>query len=248
VNELRILMGMPVTVEVVDGTATRDLLDSAFGYFEYVDGKFSTYKADSEISRINRGEVSLEAASEDMRAIFALADQTRDETDGYFDMRRAGTYDPSGVVKGWAIYNASQKLQRRGARNFYIDAGGDIQMSGANAQGQHWRVGIRNPFDPAQIVKVLSLTDCGVATSGTYIRGQHIYNPHDEADPLTEVLSMTVIGPNICEADRYATAAFAMGRQGVFFIEGLAGFEGYMIDREGRATLTSGFERYVRHD
>ncbi len=241
-------MGMPITVEVVDGSATQDLLDSAFGYFEYVDRKFSTYKEDSEISCINRGELSLEAASEDMQAIFALADQTRDETDGYFDLRHAGAYDPSGVVKGWAIYQVSQLLRRGGARDFYIDAGGDIQMSGANEQGQNWRVGIRNPFDPAEIVKVVSLTDCGVATSGTYIRGRHIYNPHDAADPLAEIVSMTVIGPNICDADRFATAAFAMGRQGIYFIESLPGFEGYMIDRDGRATLTSGFERYVLHD
>ena len=241
-------MGMPITVEVVDESATQDLLNSAFEYFEYVDGKFSTYKDDSEISQINRGEVSLEAASQDMKAIFALADETRDETDGYFDMRHAGAYDPSGVVKGWAIYQVSQLLRGGGASNFYIDAGGDIQVSGANAQGQNWRVGIRNPFDPAQIVKVVSLTDCGVATSGTYIRGRHIYNPHDAADPLTEIVSMTVIGSNICDADRFATAAFAMGRQGIFFIEGLPGFEGYMIDREGRATLTSGFERHVLND
>ncbi|HEX8990207.1 MAG TPA: FAD:protein FMN transferase [Anaerolineales bacterium] len=248
VNELRILMGMPITVEVVDEAATKDLLDSAFAYFEYVDRKFSTYKEDSEISRINRGEVSLEAASEDMKAIFALADETRDRTDGYFNMRHADAYDPSGVVKGWAIYHVSQLLRGRGARNFYIDAGGDIQTSGMNAQGHDWRVGIRNPFDPAQIVKVLSLTDCGIATSGTYIRGRHIYNPHNAADPLTEIVSITVIGPNICDADRFATAAFAMGRQGIFFIEGLPGFEGYMIDREGLATLTSGFERHVRND
>ena len=241
-------MGMPITVEVVDDSATQDLLDSAFGYFEYVDRKFSTYKDDSEISRINRGEVSLAAASEDMKAIFALADETRDETNGYFDMRHAGGYDPSGVVKGWAIYQVSQLLRGRGARNFYLDAGGDIQISGANARGQDWRVGIRNPFDPAQIVKVLSLTDCGIATSGTYIRGSHIYNPHDATDPLTEIVSITVIGPNICDADRFATAAFAMGRQGIFFIESLPGFEGYLIDREGQATLTSGFERHVLND
>ncbi len=241
-------MGMPVTVEIVDGSATQALLNTVFGYFEYVDRKFSTYKDNSEIMRINRGELSLEAATEDMKIIFSLADQTREETNGYFDIQHEGEYDPSGVVKGWGIYNAARLLRGRGVQNFYIDAGGDIEMGGSNARGESWRVGIRNPFDPVQIVKVLSLTDCGVATSGTYIRGPHIYNPHDSADPLREIVSMTVIGPNICEADRFATAAFAMGRQGIFFIEGLSGFEGYMIDREGRATLTSGFDRYVLND
>src|SRR5579871_1456007 len=59
----------------------------------------------------------------------------------------------------------------------YVDAGGDVQVMGKNAQGDNWRVGIRNPFNAQQIVKTLALTDCGIATSGTYIRGDHIYNP-----------------------------------------------------------------------
>jgi len=49
----------------------------------------------------------------------------------------------------------------------------------------------------------------------------------------------------VFEADRFATAAFAMGRKGIQFIEELPGFEGYMIDAQARATYTSGFERYV---
>ncbi len=240
-------MGMPVTVEVVDASATQSLLDSAFSYFEYVDAKFSTYKDDSEISRINRGDLTPELASDDMRAIFALAEQTRLETNGYFDIYHAGAYDPSGVVKGWAVFNAASLLREQGTRDYYIEAGGDIQMSGMNSQRENWRVGIRNPFDPNEIVKVLSVTDCGVATSGSYVRGNHIYNPRDPADTLADIVSITLIGPDICEADRYATAAFAMGRHGIFFVESLYGFEGYMIDADGRATFTTGFERFVLH-
>ena len=183
-----------------------------------------------------------------MRTVFALAEQTKRQTGGYFDIDRSGFYDPSGVVKGWAILNAADILRRAGAANFYVEAGGDIQMAGRNGEGGDWRVGIRNPFDPTQIIKVLSLTDCGVATSGTYARGRHIYNPKDAEDPLSEIVSLTVIGPDICEADRFATAAFAMGTGGIFFIEALPGFEGYMINSEGRATSTTGFERYVLHD
>jgi FAD:protein FMN transferase len=245
VKELRLLMGMPITVEVVDASATQAMIDSVFRYLEYVDRTFSTYKEDSEISRINRGELRPEAASADMQAIFALAEQTRLESNGYFDIRHGGQYDPSGVVKGWAIDNASRLLRQQGAQNFHVEAGGDIQMSGLNADGEPWRVGIRSPFDPDEIVKVLSLTDHGVATSGSYVRGDHIYNPQDEADALDEIVSITVVGPDICEADRFATAAFAMGRHGIFFLENLYGFEGYMIDRDGRATMTTDFKRYV---
>jgi len=94
----------------------------------------------------------------------------------------------------------------------------------------------------------LSVTDRGVATSGTYVRGQHIYNPLDEDQLITDVLSLTVIGPDIYEADRFATAAFAMGRNGINFIECLEDFEGYMIDKNKLATFTTGFEKWVLHD
>ena len=178
-KKTRIIMGMPVIIEVVDpGVATQDL-DSIFAYFEYVDRKFSTYKPDSEISLINRQELTLDQSSEDMQAIFALAEQTRLETDGFFNIDRNGRYDPSGIVKGWAIQTAAGLLKQAGFEYYYVDAGGDMQVSGRNAQGQDWRVGIQNPFNPKEIVKVLSIRDCGVATSGTYVRGQHIYNPTD---------------------------------------------------------------------
>ncbi len=239
---------MPITVEIVDAFANEDLLDEVFNYFEYIDEKFSTYMESSEISQINRNELSLEDASEDMKTIFALGEQTRLETNGYFDIRQGERYDPSGVVKGWAIWQAAEILRKKGAGNFYIDAGGDIQMTGMNGEGLKWRVGIRNPFKPDEIVKALSLTDCGVATSGTYVRGSHIYNPLDTDDPLDEILSLTVIGPDILEADRFATAAYAMGRQGIFFIESLDGFEGYVIDCDGRATFTTDFQRYMLND
>ena len=57
--------------------------------------------------------------------------------------------------------------------------------------------------------------------------------------------SLTVIGPNVYEADRFATAAFAMGRDGIVFIDGIPGLEGYMITDEKTATMTRGFSEYV---
>lgn len=243
-KETRLLMGMPISVEVIDLNATQQDLDDVFDYFDYVDEAFSTYKASSEISRLNRGEVAQDECSDDVRTVLALAEQTRRATDGYFDIWRDGAIDPSGIVKGWAVQNAADLLAERGFRDFYVDAGGDVQVSGTR-QGNPWRVGIRNPFDRREIVKVLALTDCGVATSGTAVRGQHIYNPHKPGEPIHDVVSLTVVGPNVYEADRFATAAFAMGPAGVQFIQRLPGFEGYLIDAQRRATYTSGFERYV---
>ena len=243
-KQTRLLMGMPITLEVDDAVVTQNDLDTVFAYFKSVDETFSTYKATSEITKINTGELSIPHASLDVQTIFALSEQTKIETQGYFDIYCDGVCDPSGIVKGWAISNAAKLLKAREFRNFYIDAGGDVQVVGTNG-GRPWRVGIRNPFNRNEHVKVLMLSDKGIATSGTAIRGQHIYNPYHRDTPLVEIVSITVIGLDIYDADRFATSAFAMGRQGIQFIETLAGFEGYMIDASARATFTSGFERYV---
>jgi thiamine biosynthesis lipoprotein len=247
VKQTRLLMGMPITVEIAEDSATKDALEAVFSYFDYVDWKFSTYKEDSEISLINRHALRPDQFSEDMRTIFALAEETRQETNGYFDIARKGLCDPSGIVKGWAIDNAAKMLGRMGFRDYYVEAGGDIQAIGRNSRGQKWRVGIRNPFNLNEVVKVLAVSNCGVATSGTYVRGQHIYNPKHDGDLVMDIVSLTVIGPDIYEADRFATAAFAMGREGILFVESREALEGYMIDREGQATFTSGFAEYVDH-
>lgn len=243
------IMGMPVTVDVVDETAKEENLTEIFEYFEKVDKKFSTYKADSEITKINKGLLGRDNFSAEMAEIFRLSEQTKQQTRGYFDIEMAkNIYDPSGLVKGWAIFNAANLLARRGFANFYVEAGGDIQAVGHNQAGEKWKVGIRNPFNKSEIVKVVYLSDRGMATSGSYERGAHIYNPHQPQKKISDIVSLTVIGPNIYEADRFATAAFAMGQDGINFIEKLAGLEGYIINKDGIASQTSGFGEYLSTD
>ena len=240
------IMGMPITVEIVGESVPDEHFAAVFAYFEAVDARFSTYKNGSEITRINRGEISKPKQSPEMSEVFALAEKTKEEANGYFDIKNPdGLLDPSGIVKGWAIQKAANLLEKRGVKNFYIDAGGDIEARGVNDENQPWKIGIRNPFKPAEIVKNVQLSNAGIATSGTYIRGFHIYNPRSPETVLDEIVSISVIGPNIYEADRFATAAFAMGRQGILFIESLDGLEGYSIDAYGQATYTSNFNNYV---
>ena len=238
------IMGMPVTVEIADGAEAAKAIQRTFDYFRSVDARYSTYKEDSEISRINRG-LPEEEWSDEMREILKLCEQTKQDTDGYFDIQRGDKIDPSGLVKGWAIGQATRRLSQDGIKNFRVDVGGDIQVGGHNRRGRAWRIGIRNPFDRNEIVKVVEITSVGLATSGTAIRGQHIYDPHMPGAKITGIASLTVIGPDIYEADRFATAAFAMGGRGIRFIESQPGLEGYMIGSGKQAVLTSGFERYA---
>ena len=237
-------MGMPINVVIEDEAADESAFREVRDYFHYVDDQYSPYKPTSEVSKINGGLPESKWTPE-MKTILKLCQQTKDQTRGYFDVFRDGQLDPSGLVKGWAIDSAARLLKKRGLRNFYIEAGGDVQVSGRNADGRPWSVGIRNPFNKDEIVKAVEVTTEGVATSGTYLRGQHIYDPVGGTAEITDVASLTVIGPNIYDADRFATAAFAMGKSGIAFIQSLKGYEGYMISSDKLATLTSGFGQYV---
>jgi FAD:protein FMN transferase len=243
--ETRLIMGMPITVDIIAPQAD-ELREQVFQYFEAVDLNFSPYIDASEVCRINRGEVAARDVSNAMAEVLALAEDTRVASDGYFNvLRPQGGIDPSGIVKGWAIGKAAAMIAAAGAQNYFVEAGGDIQAKGLSADGSVWRVGVRSPFDSNEIIKVLQLADAGVATSGAYVRGAHIYNPHEPSTELSDIVSMTVVAKSVVDADRFATAAFAMGRDGIYFIEALEGIEAYAVDAEGIATQTTGFGAYV---
>jgi thiamine biosynthesis lipoprotein len=243
VKKTELIMGMPITVEVVDKSGDEYLV-MVFDYFRKIDARYSTYKKNSEISLINNG-LPKEKWSKEMKTVLGLCEQTLQDTYGYFNIKHNGKLDPSGLVKGWAVANAANSLLKKKVVNFYIEAGGDIQAHGHDASHNSWTVGIRNPFNVSEIIKTIVISSEGVATSGTYIRGQHIYNPFDPDIAISRVKSLTVIGPNVFEADRYATAAFAMGEKGIGFIESKTGLEGYMVTDDKLATYTSGFVRYL---
>jgi FAD:protein FMN transferase len=245
IRDTRILMGMPITVDV-DDSAPRRLIDEVFAYLASVDARFSVFKPESEISALNEGRLALADVSAEMRDVLALAARTKRETHGYFEIRRPdGSLDPSGIVKGWAIRNTADLIRSSGVHSFFVEAGGDIQTGGKNGDGEDWKVGIRNPFNEREIIKVVTPKGRGIATSGSYVRGQHIYNPHQSHRPIEEIVSLTVIGSDVLEADRFATAAFAMGAEGIYFIEREPCLEGYVVDAKCVATQTRGFGDYV---
>lgn len=236
----RQIMGMPVTIDCPDVTNTA-LIKKVFDFFRRIDQTYSPYIETSNVGKINRGELDAADYSDELKEILVIADQTKQETKGYFDVWHNGTFDPSGIVKGWAIQKAAAMLDSF-TQNYYLEAGGDIQVRGVSGHKQPWRIGIRNPFERTENIAVVALDNAAIATSGTAIRGQHIYNSHGQAP--TGTVSLSVIGGRIVDADRYATAAFAMGLAGINFIQSLDGFEGYMVDDQKLATQTSGWHLY----
>jgi thiamine biosynthesis lipoprotein len=136
----------------------------------------------------------------------------RQETAGYFDMNTpAGSIDPSGLVKGWAVDRAAAILDDTGLHNYALSAGGDMRVRGRAVPELAWRIGIQHPLDTQQVAAVIeTAAELAVATSGAYARGEHIVDPHTGRPP-SGILSVTIVGRELATADAYATAAFAMG-------------------------------------
>jgi thiamine biosynthesis lipoprotein len=220
-------MGMPVTV-------LASAPHAAFAWLRWVDATFSPFRADSQISRIDRGELAAGDAHPLVREVLARCEALRRETDGYFDPRHSGALDPCGLVKGWAVDRAAAVL---GDRRVCIDAGGDVLVRGGG-----WRVGIRHPLERDLLAAALRADDLAVATSGTYERGEHIVDPHTRRPPAG-VVSVTVVGPDLATADAYATAAFAMGGAGPAWTARLRGYDAMTILAGDEVLATPGFVR-----
>ncbi len=248
------VMGTVVSFDIRDHGPAPDpaAVDDAIAWLHEVDRRFSPYLKDSEISRIADGRLAEPDAHPDVREVLRLADQFAVDSDGAFDARRwsaDGRLDPSGMVKGWSIQIAADRLVAAGARAFSINAGGDIVTRGGPVPGTGWRVGIRHPDRPDRVASVLTVRDGAVATSAAYERGAHIRDPRDNRAPRGTrvpggVRSMTVVGPNLTWADAYATAAYVMGLGGLDWVAARDGYSALAITWDDRVRWTAGMDAY----
>ena len=216
-------------------------LASATQWLHWVDDTFSTYKPTSEVNRFDRGELPVDECCEELKKVVALCYKLNGATGGFFDAWASGHFDPSGIVKGWAVEHASRLLQEAGLPDHAIDGGGDVRLSGAPGAGRPWHVGVRHPLQRDAYCAALSVTGGAVATSGTYERGLHVINPFSR-EPATELIAVTVVGPELISADAYATAAFAMGAAAPRWLESLGGYEALVIGPDGQSWSTQGFK------
>jgi thiamine biosynthesis lipoprotein len=218
------VMGMPVSIHVrgpqarVD-PAVRAAVDLVVADLHEVDATFSTYKADSAVSRVRRRELTLDKAPDAVREVAALCRQAADRCDGWFagwlpdGPRGRRLFEPTGLVKGWAVEAACRRLA--GAlpgHDVLVDAGGDVALQCNRTDTPDWTVGIEDPRDRSRLLATLPLRSGGVATSGSAARGAHVIDPRTGEPGGAGLLSVTVAGPSLTWADVYATAAFARGR------------------------------------
>ena len=224
----QIIMGTGVSLDIPEAK-NGGTFDDVFELLRQIDARFSPYKKDSELSGYQRGEIIQKNLSLQMKAVMAACKKFEKLTNGYFSANFAGKYDPTGYVKGWAIAEAGKLIEKQGYKTYCIGIGGDILARSGGSK--EWQIGIQDPKDKTKILNKLSISNGAVATSGNYERGLHIINPKT-SKPANELLSLTVIGPDIIKADVLATAAFAMGKAGVKFVDRQKGYKALAVARE----------------
>ncbi|WP_055529378.1 FAD:protein FMN transferase [Streptomyces graminilatus] len=229
------IMGFPISLLIEDEQVPAGTADAVFAWFHEVDARFSPFKPDSEVSRLDRGELASAELSADLTEVLGLCEEYRVATKGAFDVRLPGRgLDPCAVVKGWAVQRAADLLAAAGVRTFCLNAGGDVV-----AAGRPWRVGVRHPEYADRLCAVLEIAEGGVATSARYERGDHILDGRT-GRPATGLLSLTVVAPTLTEADATATAAFAMGAEGIEWAAAREGCEVFAVDADRQVLRTPG--------
>ncbi len=235
-------MGVPMSVDVrraPDDARTRATVRRAFAVLHTADRRFSTYRADSEVRRLDRGELAAAHASDDLREVLAIAARYTAATGGAFSVRAPdGSLDPSGVVKGWAAQRAADVLADGGLTDFCLNAGGDVVTCGEREPGLPWRVAVRSPWDPAQLLTVVEQRDGAVATSGVYERGEHVWDGRTGA-PAQGLVTVTVTAADLTTADVLATCVLAMGVEGVAWAGTRGGVRAVLAVRPDGAVLTN---------
>lgn len=227
-----------------DESRVRTTIGAAVGWLHRVDEVFSTFRPDSDISRLNTGELTLAQCDPLVPEVFQLCSDVARETRGYFSPTFAGRLDPTGLVKGWSVERASELLLDAGLGDHCVNGGGDVRARGEPEPGRGWSVAITHPLNREGFAAVVQVRDGAVATSGTTERGLHVLNPFT-GRPATRLASVTVVGPDLTRADAYATAALAMGDAARDWLAGLDDYEALAIAPDGAGWSTSGFTSVV---
>ncbi|WP_230487217.1 FAD:protein FMN transferase [Nocardioides anomalus] len=209
------VMGLPISLALrgrhTDDAAARGAWAEALAALRDVDRVFSTYRPESFVSRLGRGEVAVDDGPPEVAEVLALGEVARLQSYGAFDVRRGGVLDPTGVVKGWAVERAARPLRALPDTDVCLSAGGDLVAHVADPDAPPWRIGIEDPHDPTRVVAVVPVRAGAVATSGLAHRGGHVVDARTGAVP-DAVASVTVVHDDLTWADLDATAAFALGR------------------------------------
>ncbi len=235
------VMGMPISLalrgEQGDGASADDAWHAVMESLRDADRVFSTYREDSFVSRLGRGELSVADCPPEVREVLALGELARRESMGAFDVRRPGpdgdaVLDPSGVVKGWAVQRASEHLKALRDTDFCLSAGGDMVCYVADPSAQPWQIGIEDPRGPTRLLARVPVHRGAVASSGFAHRGVHVVDARTGLPPQG-VASVTVVASDLTTADVDATCALALGPDALPWLSARPGRSGLVVLPDG---------------
>jgi thiamine biosynthesis lipoprotein len=246
------IMGLPMSIHVrgpqAPGDGVAGAVETAFTQLRADEAMFSTWQPDSPVSRIKDGRDRLVDAHPRIRHVAALCELAGHRTGGSFAAWLPGPdgrqhFDPTGLVKGWAVEQAFTALladlRKLGPHDALICAGGDIAVACSRTDTPSWVVAVEDPRDRSRTLRSLELRTGAVATSGTAARGKHIVDPSTGA-AADGLLSATVIGPKLTWADVYATAAFVKGAAALPWIATLPDHAGILVGTDGAVSTVAG--------
>ena len=230
--------GTVVFIDVTSNSEIDPAITKVNQYVQQVDAVFSTYKENSVISQLRRGEIEIEQCTTEVIEVWNLCAFVKELTEGAFDpWAVAGGFDPSGLVKGWAADKCAEILSAAGADHIQVNAAGDLALRGGFTPDQPWSIGVVNPDNRLEILQTFEIIDGAIATSGTYERGAHINDPHTGMIAIG-AKSATVIGPNGAIVDALATALMVSGEEGAawFGNPDLAEYSAWVINRHSQTS------------
>ena len=146
------------------------------------------------------------------------------------------------IGKGYAADRAKELLQARGVSAGIINASGDLNAWGKQANGKPWLVAITNPINKKKAFSWMPIYNSSVVTSGNYekyiefnnIKYSHIIDPRT-GYPSSGIQSVTVFTQKAEFADALATSLFVMGVDtGIHFINQLKDVECIFVDSQNK--------------
>lgn len=252
------IMGLPMSIHVRGpralGETVAEAVASAFTDLRAEEAMFSTWRPDSPVSRIKDGRDRLVDAHPRIRHVAALCELAGHRTGGSFAAWLPGPdgrqrFDPTGLVKGWAVEQAFTgllaDLRKLGPHDALVCAGGDIAVACSRTDTPNWVVAVEDPRDRSRTLRALELRTGAVATSGTAARGTHIIDPVT-GGAAEGLLSATVIGPKLIWADVYATAAFVKGDAALPWLATLGDHAGILVGKDGTVKTIAGISSAVQ--
>jgi thiamine biosynthesis lipoprotein len=237
------VMGTVVTIDLfgeldLESSSVAGAVDAAEVILREADEVFSPWKPNSPLSRLRRGELTINEVPPVVHEVLDACRMARRISDGFFDpWSMPGGVNPTGLVKGWAAQRALEPLRGLALTGALVNAAGDVASFGGPVAGTAFRLGIVKPDDPRQLACVVE-SPGAVATSGTYERGNHLINPFTGVAAPTA--SATVTGPELAMADALATALAIAGPAGLEWVRALDGYEGLLL-ASGHADMSEGF-------